>query len=422
MGKTVERILVTNVTGANTGTSISTIVNGDILIMNRTMGTALTGTPTVTSAEGNDEITIMQGLGPEGSMKMLASFPIKLRNVTKATLTTYVAPQEKVMTIPFGTTVINSNSEYQFDVLYLNSIERVLQQKPQLERYNYVTSTNATQAELAFAMAARAGNDKNANISRLVEVNSDGTFTASSGGSFTVTQYSKTITVVESSGGAADAGLYNSDASTMVVGNILRIGGTTSGFGEYMIASITGAGTALATITLNEVFQQPTATVIAANVGVMTAATTYSLVITGLPIVSNTIDLYDKVNFDVTLFEVDGPILPVFIPVVTTPLLMGIGFWQQVKDKEYLSSGYLGVQNRTQWPGNQLNPPTHAVVGNTYDLLTIEHYERVVDGLNGVDNNPKITTIAFYNGATTKRTAVVAILTSLLNSVGVYVG
>jgi hypothetical protein len=422
MGKAVERVLVTNVTSANTGTSLATIANGDILVFNRKMGTALTGSPTISSNADNDEIYICAGLAPEGSMKLLSSWPIKVKSVTSAKLSTYVAPVEKVQTIPFGSLTISDNSQYEFDIIYNNPVDIVLQQKAQAERYYYKTSNNASQAELAFAMAVRAGNDKNANISRKVEVTSaNGTFTASSGGAATMTQYSNTFTIVESAGGANDAGKYAADASNMAVGDILAIGGTAAGTALYKITAVSGVGTALATITVSEVYQGASGFVSATNLRVVTGITSYNLVITGIPIAPNVIDLYDKVNFDSTLFESDGPVIPEFVVSTTTPLQYGTGFWQQVKDKEFLSGGYLGIQNRTMWPGNQLNPPTHAVAGNQYDLLTITHSEKIVDGINGVQENPLITTIAFKSDVTTKRAEVVDILESLFESVGVFV-
>lgn len=422
MGKSVERVLVTNVTSANTGTSLATIANGDILVFNRKMGTALTGSPTVTSDEANDVIYICAGLAPEGSMKLLSSFPIRLKSVESARVSPYVAPVEKVQTIAFGSLTISDNSQYEFDIIYNNPVERVLQQKPQAERYYYKTSSNATQAELAFAMAVRAGNDKYSNITRKVEVTStDGTFTASSGGAATMTQYSNTFTIVESAGAANDAGKYAADASSMAVGDILAIGGTAAGTALYKITAVSGVGTALATITIGEVYQGATGSVAATNLRVVTGVTSYNLKITGIAIPANTIDLYDKVNFDSTLFESDGPVLPEFVVTTTTALQYGTGFWQQVKDKEHKSSGYLGIQNYTMFPGNQLNPPTHAVSGYQYDILTIVHNEKVVDGLNGVDENPLITTIAFKSDVLTKRNAVIDILESLFESVGVFV-
>lgn len=403
MGKTVERVLVTNATGANTGTSLATIVSGDMLIFNRTMGTALTGTPTLTSADGNDQIYIAQGLGSEGSMTVLLSFPIMLKNVTKASLSTYVAPVEKVQTITFPTT-INSRSEYNLTIVYNNPTQRVLQQRPQAERYSYVTSTAATQAELAFALANFAGNDKYSNITRKVEVNATGTFLAlASGNTAGVTNLSKVV---------------NSVAHGLTAGTYLRIGGTTATTPVYKVESSLTTDS----FKLTEKYQGPTATIANANIGTLTATSAFNLVITGLPIPANNLpDLYDKVNFDSTLFEVNGPVIPDFTVTNTANLNMGVGQWQQVRDKEYLSSGYLGVQNRTMFPGNQFNPPTHTVVGNTYDLFTIEHFETVSDG-NGMSmRDNKTTTIAFYNGATTKRVAFIAVMESLLESAGTFV-
>src|SRR6185369_12817029 len=94
----VNRVLVSNTEGANTGTTRSTIINGDILIFNRTNGTALTGTPTPISADGNDTIYIAQGTA---TGKGIDSFPIVLRNVTKVTVKGYVAPAEKVMSFGY---------------------------------------------------------------------------------------------------------------------------------------------------------------------------------------------------------------------------------------------------------------------------------------------------------------------------------
>lgn len=400
MGKSVERVLVTNVTAANTGTNLATIISGDILVFSRTFDTALTGTPTITSAEGNDQIQIAQGLGPEGSQKVLWSFPIALKNVTKATLRTYVAPVEKVQTISFPTT-INDRSEYNFTIIYNNPTQRVLQQKPQAERYSYITSNSATQAELAFALAAQAGNDKYSNISRKVEVLSDGTFTALSNNA-TVTNLSTAVA---------------STAHGLVAGDYVRIGGTGATSPVYKVASATTNA-----FVLTEKYQGATGTVLAANIGAMTVTTTFSIRITGIAIPANALpDLYDKVNFDSTIFEVNGPVIPEFTVTLTTDLNLGVGFWQQVRDKEYLSSGYLGVQNRTMWPGNQFNPPTHAVENNQYDLFTIEHFERSVDGNGMVMNDNKLTTIAFKSDVTTKRAEVINILESLFESVGVFV-
>jgi len=118
-----------------------------------------------------------------------------------------------------------------------------------------------------------------------VEVVNSGTSIATSGGAFTVVQNSATITTVESSGSAADAGKYDTDGSTTVAGDIIRIGhATTKTVGVYKVVSITGGGTAAATIVLDRVYEGATASVAATAVGVCVAADEgdYGLKLTGL--------------------------------------------------------------------------------------------------------------------------------------------
>lgn len=109
-----------------------------------------------------------------------------------------------------------------------------------------------------------------------------GTFSASSGGTLALVQGSKTVTIVESSGGAADAGKYNSDSSTMVVGDFIRIGGTADDYPVYRIDAITGAGTDTCTITLNTPYQAASNSALAAaSAGIMTAVTACGIQFTG---------------------------------------------------------------------------------------------------------------------------------------------
>jgi len=112
--------------------------------------------------------------------------------------------------------------------------------------------------------------------------------TATSGGAVTLFYGSNTITVPESAGGAADAGLYNADAGTLVAGDFLRVGSVAVlSAPVYRIVSITGAGTALATIVLDRPFQGSSGAVAAANVGAITSAAglaaDWGLSISGFP-------------------------------------------------------------------------------------------------------------------------------------------
>lgn len=401
MGKSVERVLITNVetdTREVLATAYSSIASGDIFILDRTMSAN-----TIAAASTADVIYLAMGISGEGSMKAILSNPIKVSNVTKASLSSYVAPVEATEIIGYNGTsgdfpTINNNSEYSFIIAYLND-DRALQQRQSREVFNYTTSSSATKAELAFALASAASQSSAGITCRKVEVLSNGTFTAFAG-NLTVTNQSKVMTVANG-------------ADLPAVGEYLRIGGATGGFPVYKVSRVIDA----TNFEVSFPYQGSTATVLAANVGTMTVATAYGIKTTGLPVTANTIDLYEKNDFSTSIAEVDGPSIPEFTKSTDTGINYGVGFWQQVKDKEFLASGYLGVNNRIQFPGNQLNPPTHAVVGNTYNMVTIEHFSEERDGLGSTHKNPIVTTIAFYSSSapttSAKQTAVLANLATL---------
>lgn len=401
MGKSVERVLITNVetdTREVLATAYSSIASGDIFILDRTMSAN-----TIAAASTADVIYLAMGISGEGSMKAILSNPIKVSNVTKASLSSYVAPVEATEIIGYNGTsgdfpTINNNSEYSFIIDYLND-DRALQQRQSREVFNYTTSSSATKAELAFALASAASQSSAGITCRKVEVLSNGTFTAFAG-NLTVTNQSKVMTVANG-------------ADLPAVGEYLRIGGATGGFPVYKVSRVIDA----TNFEVSFPYQGSTATVLAANVGTMTVATAYGIKTTGLPVTANTIDLYEKNDFSTSIAEVDGPSIPEFTKSTDTGINYGVGFWQQVKDKEFLASGYLGVNNRIQFPGNQLNPPTHAVVGNTYNMVTIEHFSEERDGLGSTHKNPIVTTIAFYSSSapttSAKQTAVLANLATL---------
>lgn len=114
-----------------------------------------------------------------------------------------------------------------------------------------------------------------------IEMLTNGTFTASSGGAAVVTNLVNVIVVAESAGSAADAGLYNSDGSTIAIGDYIRIGGTGATSPVYKVANVTNAGTASCTIELDAPYQGASASVSAANIGVMTSITSCGIRVTG---------------------------------------------------------------------------------------------------------------------------------------------
>jgi len=162
---------------------------------------------------------------------------------------------------------------------------------------------------------------------------------ASSGGIATVVNGSNYITIAESAGAANDAGKYAADASTMVAGDYLRIGGTTTSIATYKISSITNAGTALCTIKLDVAYQGTNGTVSAANMEVVTAAQAltvdWGIKCTGIAKnwALNKFS-FEKFRFDITLENWGATAV-----TYSTGATEGSGNYQQVAELESFCQG-----------------------------------------------------------------------------------
>lgn len=395
----VNRVLVTNVTGANTGTSIATAVAGDILVLNAGMNN-LTGTPTITSAADNDTIYIAQGLS---NGQVTLSSPISLKNVIRARRAAYVAPAEQVTDIGYNGTsgsiaTPTNQTEYTMRLVYLDD-QRWQPQRQTRGVYNYITSNSATITEVAFAFQRKVNGDPSAKVSATVLTNGTPTAIGASA-TLAVTNGSPYVT--------ASAAGHN-----LVVGDIVKIGGNTTTTGAYLVTAVNGVN-----ITLNTPYQGATAA--AATGFEMSVITATGLRLTGEAITYNGIDLYMKVSFTVSL--VGEGLVPETV-VNTTTMNYGNGYWEQIRDLEYFAQGYKGASNRTLFP--VFNFPFYYVEGNTYNLFVIEHNSVSAIDLDDSRTNPLTTVIAYYSSsaptASTKEAAVNAILESLLESAGVFV-
>jgi hypothetical protein len=398
----VNRVLVTNTEADNTGTSIPTIINGDILVLNRAMGN-LTGTPTITSAIDNDLIYLAQGIG---AGKAILSLPIQLKGVTKVVKKAYSAPVEEVVNFGYigsGAGTLNAalnSTEYNFIVEYKDD-QRVMHMRPTKTLYSYVSDSTATLTEIATSIVRKINADRNAMVAAVMLT--DGTFTALTNNA-TLTNESKNVT---------------STAHGLAVGDLVRIGGTGGTSPVYLVKTVTDANN----FVLDSLYQGATATVLAANIGKITAQTLYGIQLTGQAIAYNGLDLYQKVNFVASMYTDDA----YEVATISTTLDYGQGYWQQIRDAEYFAQGYLGVTNRTLFPSANLGsgtPATRAVSPNTYNVLTIEHLDSHSGDVQGRYSAPMTTMLAFYSSSaptnSTKQTTVLAILESLFESAGVF--
>lgn len=406
----VNRVLVTNTEGANTGTTRQTIINGDILIVNKA-GTVLTGTPTPISAEGNDTIYIAQGIG---NGKGLDSFPIVLKNVTKVTVKGYEAPVEKSIIFGYNGTsgsidAPNASAEYALNINILDD-QRIEGNRPTRQYYTYVTDSTPTAKELVFAFVSKVNNDNfpaNTNSYVNAVALTDGSFAALTNNA-TVTQYGKSIA---------------STAHGLVAGDFVRIGGTGTTIPVYKVKTVIDANT----FTIEGRYAGASGTVLAANIGKITGDTVVGLKLTGKSIAFNGIDLYQKTNFIASLYNTSTTGFNVLsTPVDATLLNYGQGYWQQVRDQEYFAQGYFGITNRIQFPGSvNAQPPTRAVVDNTYNSVVIEHFAEEETSLQRLEKYPQTTEIYFYSStaptASTKQTNFLATLETLVEAFGVRV-
>ena len=406
----VNRVLVTNVTAANTGTSIPTSILGDILVLNRN-NVNLTGTPTISSAAGNDVIRIFQGLGPGTG---ILSHDIDLKQTSSVKISSYAAPTEKSMTIGYNGTSGSlsapiNNTEYTFIIAIKDDIRPAADQKQTRGVYNFVSDASATKGEILAGLSGKVNADKGLNSYLKSEaLTSDAGAAIAGATSLSFTTGSNLVVV----NGAA--------TSNVNVGDWIRAATGTS-TGAYRVVSVSPTQ-----IKIHTAFQGATATVLAGNATVSTSAavdtSNTGILISGKSIGYNGIDLYQKINFDVFMSNDSSTVLTsAETKTVISNSYYGAGFWQQVRDMEFMAQGYLGVKNRVLWPESQAVPGTRATVGTNYNLVVIEHFDKHNGDLQNVNFAPFTTVLAFANGANTKQVAVLATLESLFESAGVFV-
>lgn len=366
----VNRVLVTNSVAADVAEStLPTITAGAIWVLDEDQ---------ISAADANTEnFYVVQGLG---NGKAIMSSIINKASVTKVVKSAYSAPTEQVQTLGFNGTdktlpSISNNKEYVLRVIYKDD-QRVVANRQTRNEYFYTSDSSATSGEVYGNLVAQVNNDLNAYVSATLLTN--GTFTAFAN-DITVVKGSKTIT--------ANA----ADVANISAGDLIRIGGTGNTVPVYLVASASGT-----TITLKSVYEGASATVLAANVGEMSAITSYGIQLTGEDFtVNDKVDLYQKLGFDSTVGPSVGTLSDFTTGVTTTELFYGKGYWKEVRDMEYFAQGYTGTSNRTKFPDNLSNPSTHAQEGVNYNVYTITHEHVGATEFQGLRSHPVNTTIAF---------------------------
>ena len=259
----------------------------------------------------------------------------------------------------------------------------------------YKSDATATQTEIADALVLNAVKNlaiekmrSGRAVNQVGRINSATVVTANDFlGSATVVKGSKSFTVAESAGAAADAGVYNT-AANLVVGDYVRIGGVGAGTAltsnVYKVTAISGLGTALATVTVDIPILEASGTYVAAthDIEVIPAATAtaanWGLMVESLP-VKFVPGLFknQQVTFEVSLSEAFGNTL---VTLNTAPS-KGSGTYEEVAENEWFLSGNKGEPYRVaDYP---VSKNLNATSGKTYDTITLHYTNDNANDLNG---------------------------------------
>ncbi len=397
----VGRVLTTNSGAANTGTTMQTITNGDVLIFNRAFGTALTGTPSPTAAN-NDRIYIALGLSL-GNLLMGAPNGIQTKNISKINAAAYVAPTAKVLAIGFNGTTGNivaptNNTTYKLNIVFNDDQRPGADQRQTRRSYFVTTDSSATTQEVIDSLVKQVNADKYMQDKITANAYTNGTFAALTNNA-TVTTGNVTVT---------------STAHGLVAGDLVRIDGTGVGSPVYQVLDAPTANT----FRLTSPYQGTTATVLAANIGKMTAVTSTGIRLAAKAIPFNGIDRFMAINFDAFLTNEFSNTAET--KTVITNFGYGQGYWQIIRDLEYDAQGYIsGPVNRRSFPDANVSGlggpfPTRAIAGGQYSVVTIEYFDKHAGDLEDQYEAPCILNIAFdISSAVTKRDSFMAALASV---------
>ena len=265
---------------------------------------------------------------------------------------------------------------------------------------------NAGASSTQYAIVKGLLDSLNANMTRDVprpfygEILNSANAVASSGGAFTVTKGSKTVTVPESSGSAGDAGKYNTDSDDIAVGDLIRFGHATDDhtFGVYRVAAVSGTA-ALKTITLDTPYTGASGTVNANVTGVIAAADIDDF---GLRITANDDDkpwilgrfAVGPLRFDVGLSDAFGDTR---VEVLETAS-KGHGTYEQVAEMEYeLIANRMEAYKIAEYPITFSG--LGATAGETYTLYTLRFKDNSTETFHGTADS-FITVVVASAGAT----------------------
>jgi hypothetical protein len=162
----VPHILVTNVAAGNTGTTVATAVDNDMLVVNRA-NTVLTAGATITSAFENDVIRIALGTSATAGVIKWSS-PIHVKGIRKVTTLAYEAPvPHRVVISAASTGTITTGKVYAIKINFHDTNDLMNSGKDGAQYFTYTATATDTTAALVYAGLAAVINGVNANIKQV---------------------------------------------------------------------------------------------------------------------------------------------------------------------------------------------------------------------------------------------------------------
>ena len=352
--------------GANVGTTLAGITKGDLFLLNESGSIIATN---AAAAALPKNATVQIAVGVEKDYAVLSG-PISGRDVVGYEFQDTVAKSEQVTYLGYdGTTITgiasDPNTEYRLRVL-IKDDARPNGQRPSLIDVNYKTGSSTTQKELAYSVACLFGQkdygeNYASNFVKLERI-SDGTFAALTNNA-TVTKGSTTV---------------SSTAHGLLAGDVVRIGGTGATEAVYIVASATTNA-----FELDIAYKGESGTVLAANIGKLTAITNWGFKLTGLEqdskvyrAANEPLDIYQWINFEAVFTEADDGASDQYSAKTSTTLANpGQGYWKQVAQSEEYAKANRGDQSKRLYFDQRLSSNT--AVGTAYDSIVISYDKRI---------------------------------------------
>lgn len=356
---------------ANTGTRAN-LATGQI-------GVFKVGSKTATGANAlsaGDRFTIVM----KNSAGVLVETPvIEYSNIKSKAAIDYAAATQRSLAIGYngtsGAIALKNSDSYVMHTFYQDNSKTYGQGTP-VKFAAYQSDASATQAEVAAGIVNNFNKNAQREVPKLMkaEVLLSDAGVATSGGAISVANGSKYVKIVESAGSAGDAGKYSADASSVAVGDFLRIG-TAVTDPCYKIVAVSGVGSAAAILTLDTPYQEVTNASVAANAAEIIAAASAAsasagIKLTALPLTEGFqpgVIRYDILDFTVQLGDAfEGTPQS----SLTSPFI-GSGTYWEVAQNEWFLKGNRGEAFRVaSYPKNVV---LEATSGKTYDQISVNY-------------------------------------------------